>query len=131
MNVVHLVGRLTDDPQLRRTNSGKAVASFSVATNEWSGGQMTSEYHNCEAWERTAEFVTTHVKKGRLVEVTGRLKTDKWQDKDGNPRKTTKIVADKVNFAEGQRSGGGDGRRQAVQQEVFTNEQDYDPELGF
>ena len=91
MNKVFLVGRLTRDPELRTLPSGKPVANFVVATNEFrgNGAPERTEYHNLVAWDRLAEICGQFLSKGQLVDVEGRLQTRQWDDKDGNKRYTT------------------------------------------
>lgn len=84
MNKVLLVGRLTRDPELRSLPSGKPVATFSVATNEYrGGGGERTEYHACVAWDRLAEICGQFLSKGQLVDVEGRLQTRNWDDDAG------------------------------------------------
>lgn len=110
LNKVFILGRLTADPILRATPSGQQVASFSVATNRvWNdkNGQKQEavEYHNIVVWGRQAEVAGKFLNKGGLVLVEGRLQTRGWQDKQGQNRKTTEIIADRIQL--GPRPGGG------------------------
>lgn len=98
MNVAHLVGRLTHDVDTTMTHSGKAVASFQVATNEFRGGKEEAEFHRCVAWEKTADRLGEKGKKGRLVEINGRLQTREYQDRSGNTVKATEIVVNHLAF---------------------------------
>ena len=112
LNKVILIGRLTADPQLRTTTSGQPVTSFSVATNRfWTdkGGQKqeSTEFHNIVVWGRQAEVVNQFLKKGSLAMIEGRLQTRTWQGNDGQNRKTTEIIAERVQF--GPRSSGDSG----------------------
>lgn len=98
INKVILVGNLGQDPEVRHLESGSSVASFSVATNEnykdKSGEWVTiTEWHNIVAWRALAEQVERSFKKGMQVYVEGKLTSRKWQDKDGNERRTTEVVA--------------------------------------
>lgn len=98
VNQVTLVGRLGKDPELKYTQGGDAVANFSVATDEtWkdkSGEkQQRTEWHNIVAWKKLAEICGQYLRKGSQVLIQGRLQTRKWEDKDGNTRYTTEIVA--------------------------------------
>jgi len=118
LNKVFILGRLTADPQLRATPSGQQVASFGVATNRvWTdrGGQKqeSTEFHNVVVWGRQAEIVNQFLKKGSLVLVEGRLQTRSWQDKQGQSRKTTEIIAERIQL--GPRSNGAGGREPAVE----------------
>ena len=85
MNKVFLVGRLTRDPELRSLPSGKPVANFVVATNEYRGGGAgeRTEYHNCVAWDRLAEVCGQFLSKGQLIDIEGRLQTRQWDDDAG------------------------------------------------
>lgn len=101
LNKVFILGRLTGDPQLRTTPGGQSVSSFSVATNRtWtnkSGArQEDTEYHNVVVWGRQAEIATQFLTKGSLVLVEGRLQTRSWQDKQGQNRKTTEIICERM-----------------------------------
>lgn len=98
-----IVGRVSQAPDLRKTPSGQSVASFGVATNRaWTdkNGQKQEnvEFHNIVAWGKLAELASAYLAKGSLVLVEGRLETRGWNDKDGNPRRTTQIVAEGMQF---------------------------------
>jgi|TARA_B100001105_G_scaffold250766_1_gene239534 single-strand DNA-binding protein len=99
LNKVLLIGRLGQDPEIRHTKNGQAVASFSIATNEsWrdkeGGQQERTDWHNCVAFGPTAEkYIEPYVKKGTLVSIEGTLQTRSWDDKEGNKRYTTEVVA--------------------------------------
>ena len=101
LNKVFILGRLTADPQLRNIPSGQQVASFSLATNRvWTDktGQKKeeAEFHNIVVWGRQAEIASKFLTKGSLALVEGRLQTRSWEGKDGQPRKTTEIIADRI-----------------------------------
>lgn len=101
LNKVFVAGRLTADPELRTTPGGAHVISFSVATNRvWTdkngGRKEETEFHNIVAWGRQAEVVSQFSKKGGLILVEGRLQTRSWEGKDGQTRKTTEIVAERI-----------------------------------
>lgn len=101
LNKVFVLGRLTADPQLRSTASGQAVASFSLATNRvWTdktgNKQESVEFHNIVVWGRQAEIASKFLIKGSLVLIEGRLQTRSWDDKQGQKRKTTEIVAEQL-----------------------------------
>jgi len=105
------MGRLTRDPELRRTGSGIAVASFSVAVDRdfsgKDGGEKETDFIDCVAWRNTAEFVSKYASKGRMVAVSGRLQIRGWTDKDGNKRRTAEVVADNVYFGDSKNSNSG------------------------
>ncbi|THB68226.1 MAG: single-stranded DNA-binding protein [Desulfovibrio sp.] len=105
LNKVMLIGRLGRDPELRYTQSGTPVANFSMATDEsyrGKDGNMVeqTEWHNIVVWNKQGENCANYLSKGRLVFVEGRLQTRKWQDKQGQDRYTTEIVASRVQFLE-------------------------------
>lgn len=95
MNKTILVGRIGRTPDVKVTKGGTAVANFSVATDEFYGGESHTEWHRVVAWGKNAEFVGAYLSKGALVEIDGRNQTREWEDKDGNKRQTTEIH---VNF---------------------------------
>lgn len=112
LNKALIAGRLTADPQLRQTASGQPVASFGVATNRvWTdkagAKQEAVEYHNIVVWGRQAEIASKFLNKGAIVLVEGRLQTRGWTDKTGGQRKTTEIVAERIQFGPRAYSGGG------------------------
>ncbi|PIR98348.1 MAG: single-stranded DNA-binding protein [Candidatus Colwellbacteria bacterium CG10_big_fil_rev_8_21_14_0_10_41_28] len=120
LNKVYVAGRLTADPELRTTNSGDHVASFSIATNRYwrdkdGQKQEATEFHNIVVWGRQAEVVNQFSKKGSIILIEGRLQTRSWEGKDGQNRKTTEIVAENIqlgprgsdNFSGGNSSNGG------------------------
>jgi single-strand DNA-binding protein len=112
VNKVIILGNLGRDPELRHTPSGKAVCTLRVATNEsWTDQQSgerqeRTEWHGIVVWGRPAENCAQYLRKGRQVFVEGRLQTRKWQDKEGQDRWTTEIVADRVQFVGGGAGGG-------------------------
>jgi single-strand DNA-binding protein len=114
VNKVILVGNLGKDPEVRYTSGGQAVASLRIATSRsWTDKQSgqrkeETEWHDVEVWGKQAEQCGEYLSKGRQVYVEGRLKTDKWQDKQtGQDRYRVKIVADTVRFLGGGGAGGG------------------------
>ncbi|MFN2427318.1 MAG: single-stranded DNA-binding protein [Candidatus Binatia bacterium] len=114
VNKVMILGNLGQDPELRNTTSGKAVATLRVATtdtwNDASGArQERTEWHTIVVWGRSAENCKQYLAKGRAVFVEGRLQTRKWQDKEGHDRYSTEIVADRVQFVGGGGGGGAGG----------------------
>jgi single-strand DNA-binding protein len=102
MNRVMLVGRLTRDPELRSLPSGKPVATFTVATNDYrSAGNERTEYHACVAWDRLAEITGQFLSKGQLVDVEGRLQTRQWDDDAGKRHWKTEIVVSSLEMLSG------------------------------
>ena len=137
LNHIIIMGRLTSDPELRRTGSGIAVASFSVAVDRDFGknenGEKETDFIDCVAWRQTGEFVSKYFTKGRMAVVSGRLQIRNWTDKDGNKRKTAEIVADNVYFGDSKReksSGGNYGGYTAPAQDFETLDDD-DAQLPF
>lgn len=103
LNHITIMGRLTRDPELRRTASGVAVASFTVAVDRdfaEKGKEKETDFIECVAWRQTGEFVSKHFTKGKMIVVSGRLQIRKWNDKDGNKRSTAEVVADNVYFGD-------------------------------
>ena len=111
LNHITIMGRLTRDPELRRTGSGIAVTSFTVAVDRdfsgRDGGERETDFIDCVAWRQTGEFVSKYFTKGSMAVVSGRLQIRSWTDKDGNKRRTAEVVADNVYFGESKRSNEG------------------------
>ena len=109
LNHIVLMGRLTRDPELRRTGSGIAVASFRLAVDRdfapKDGGEKETDFIDVVAWRSTAEFVSRFFTKGRMAVVSGRLQMRNWTDKEGNKRTTAEVVADNVYFGDSKRDG--------------------------
>ena len=107
LNHIVIMGRLTRDPELRRTGTGVAVASFTVAVDRDFGknenGEKETDFIDCVAWRQTGEFVSKYFTKGRMAVVSGRLQIRSWTDKDGNKRRTAEVVADNVYFGDSKR----------------------------
>ena len=99
LNKIIMQGRLTRDPEMRRTGTGTAVASFTLAVDRDFGDKET-DFIECVAWKNTAEFVDKYFSKGRMAVVVGRLQIRSWNDKDGNKRKTAEVVAESVYFGD-------------------------------
>lgn len=111
LNKIVLMGRLTRDPELRKTQSGTAVASFSLAVDrDFKGqdGERETDFIDIVAWRGTAELVFKHFSKGRMMVVEGRLQIRDWKDKDGNNRRSAEVVADNVYFADSKKVSGSD-----------------------
>ena len=108
LNHISIVGRLTRDPELRRTNAGTAVASFTIACDRdfSQNGEKEVDFIDIVAWKHTAEFVSKYFSKGKMAIISGRLQMRSWTDKDGNKRRTAEIVADNVYFGESKKESG-------------------------
>ena len=108
LNHITIMGRLTRDPELKTTNSGIPVVSFSIAVDrdfaDKESGERGVDFIDVTAWRHTAEFVSRYFTKGRMAVVSGRLQTRNWTDKDGNKRKAVEIVADNVYFGDSKRN---------------------------
>lgn len=129
LNTITIMGRLTKDPELRKTTNGTSVATLSVAVDRDFDREKT-DFFNVVAWRNTAEFVAKNFSKGRAICVHGRLKTRKWTDKNGNSRTEYEIVADSVYFADSKPSGKNEAMRTTAPQE-FYEMQEEDEELPF
>ena len=116
LNHIVIMGRLTRDVELRRTGSGIAVASFTLAVDrDYSGkdgGEKETDFIDCVAWRQTGEFVSKYFAKGRMAVVSGRLQIRTWTDKDGSNRRTAEIVADNVYFGDSKKESSGDAPAQ-------------------
>ena len=111
LNHITIMGRLTRDPELRRTGSGIAVASFTVAVDRdfasRESGERETDFIDCVAWRQTGEFVSKYFTKGSMAVVSGRLQIRGWTDKDGNKRRSAEVVADNVYFGDSKRDSEG------------------------
>ena len=109
LNHITIMGRLTRDPELRRTGSGIAVASFTLAVDRdfpnKETGEKETDFIDCVAWRQTGEFVSKYFTKGRMAVVSGRLQIRKWQNDQGENRYSTEVVADNVYFGDSKREG--------------------------
>ena len=107
LNTITIMGRLTRDPELRRTGSGVPVASFTLAVDRDFGkdenGEKETDFIDCVAWRQTGEFVSKHFTKGRMAVVRGRLEIRSWTDKDGNKRRSAEVVAENIYFGDSKR----------------------------
>lgn len=131
LNHIIIMGRLTRDPELRRTGSGIAVASFSVAVERdypsKDTGEREVDFIDCVAWRQTGEFVSRYFTKGSMIVVSGRLQIRNWIDKDGNKRRTAEIVADDIYFGESKKSNGDSGSVGSVGTSPYANVPYYSP----
>ena len=108
LNHITIMGRLTKNPELRRTGNGTAVTSFTLAVDRdfKNNGETETDFIDCVAWKHTAEFVNEFFSKGRMAVVSGRLQNRSWTDKDGNKRKVSEVVADNVYFGDSKKDTG-------------------------
>ena len=104
INKAILMGRLTRDPEIRHTNSGTPVCSFSIAINNGYGENQTTDFINCVAWNKQAEFIERNFSKGKMIIVVGRIQTRTWEGTDGKKNYVTEVVANEVSFGESRRS---------------------------
>ncbi len=113
LNKIFLMGRLTRDPELRHTQSGTPVASFTLAVDhdfkDKTTGERATDFIDIVAWRQTGEFVSRYFSKGRMAVVEGRLQMRDWTDKEGNKRRSAEVVADQVYFGDSKRDGDGGG----------------------
>lgn len=132
LNKIIVMGRLTREPELRRTGNGTAVTSFTIACDRDFGDNET-DFLECVAWKNTAEFVEKYFSKGRMAVVSGRLQIRGWTDKDGNKRKTAEIVADNVYFGDSKSDNqqGGNAPAFATPSSDFAVLEDDDAQLPF
>ena len=136
LNKVFIMGRLTRDPELRRTQTGTAVAAFTLAVDrdykDKASGERATDFIDCVAWRQTGEFVSRYFTKGRMAVVEGRLTVRDWTDQNGNKRRNTEVVADQVYFGDSKHTQTVAGAKQAQQYSGFTEEKDADEgELPF
>lgn len=123
INKVILMGRLTRDPEMRHTNSGTPVTSFSVAINNGYGEKQRTDFVNCLAWNKTAEFVSKHFTKGKMIVIAdGRISTRSWETQDGKRAYATEVVAQEVNFGESKSS-----QQTATQPPMQDDDDDFTP----
>ena len=133
LNNVCVMGRLTRDPELRHTQSGTPVVSFSLAVDrdfkDKQTGERDTDFIECVAWRHTAEFISGYFAKGRAVVVSGRLQTRDYEDKQGNKRKITEVVAETAYFGDNKYNG--PAPNQEYTTENFSDVADEDEELLF
>ena len=128
LNKIFVMGRLTRDPELRRTNSGTAVTSFTLAVDrdfKNADGTKETDFIDVVAWRGTAEFTAKYFTKGRMAVVEGRLQMSDWTDKDGNKRRNAEVIADNVYFGNS-RSDNASGDHQAAKAPVNVDAEDFD-----
>lgn len=125
LNHICIMGRMTRDPELRRTGGGVAVTSFTLAVdrdyNPKDGSEKETDFIDCNAWRNTAEFIERNFHKGSMAVVSGRLQIRNWTDKDGNKRRSAEVVADHVYFGDSKKSSEGNSTYQSQ-----SDSQSYD-----
>lgn len=139
LNRIILMGRLTRDPELRRTQNGTAVTSFSIAVDRdfknKDTGEKSTDFIDIVAWRQSAEFVCDYFSKGRMAVVEGRLQIRDWTDKDGNKRRNAEVLADNIYFGDSKRDGDAVGGSytggQTAQSGEFREIDEDDGELPF
>ena len=113
LNRIIIMGRLVRDPELRTTQSGASVTSFTLAVDRdfksKESGEKATDFIDVVAWRATAEFVCKYFSKGRMAVAEGRLQIREWKDKDGNPRRTAEVIAENVYFGDSKRDGATSG----------------------
>ena len=117
LNKIFIMGRLTRDPELRRTQNGTAVAGFALAVDrdyKNADGTKETDFIEVVVWRSSAEFVSKYFAKGRMAVVEGRLQIRDWQDKDGNKRRNAEVVADNVYFGDSKKEGDSSGGYKAA-----------------
>lgn len=121
INKAILMGRLTRDPELRHTGSGTPVCSFSIAIDNGYGDNRQTDFINCVAWNKTAEFVEKYFTKGRMIIVIGRISTRTWEGQDGKKNYVTEVVASEVSFGESKRAADENGYSAPQRQDFDTD----------
>lgn len=107
LNHIDIMGRLTRDPELRYTNSQKPVASFTLAVDrDFGGDNKETDFIDCVAWNKTAEFVSKYFKKGQQAVVSGSLQMRDWTDRDGNKRRNAEVIVNNIYFADSKKTEG-------------------------
>lgn len=130
LNKCFLLGRMTKDPEIRRTNGGAAVTSFTLAVDRdfKTNGEKETDFIEVVAWRSTAEFVSKYFSKGRMAIVEGRLQIRDWTDKNGNKRRTAEVVADNVYFGDSKKEN---KQEPEYKQADFAEISEEDGELPF
>lgn len=138
LNHITIMGRITKEPELRRTGNGTAVTSFTLAVDRdyaEKGAERQTDFIDCVAWRSTAEFVDKYFGRGQMAVVSGRLQIRDWEDKGGNRRRSAEVVADNVYFGEQKRDAGANGAPsygvKPAPASVFAMLEDEDSQLPF
>lgn len=129
LNHAVIMGRLCADPELRRTNTGKAVVSFTIAVDNF-GKDNGASFISCVAWDKTGEFIGSYFLKGSPIVVEGRLQTRQYETKDGKKQTVTELVVTQAHFC-GKKEEKASGGEPTYQQNNFTPIEDDDAELPF
>jgi single-strand DNA-binding protein len=127
INKVILMGRLTRDPEMRHTNSGTPVTTFSIAIDNGYGDNKRTDFVNCLAWNKTAEFVSKYFGKGKMIIVIGHITTRSWETQDGKRAYATEVVANEVNFGESKTSPQLNTPQTAAQPPMQDDDDDFTP----
>ena len=130
INKAILMGRLTRDPVIRHTDSGKAVCNFTVAIDNGYGEEKSADFISCVAWNKTAEFVDKYFAKGRMIIVVGRIQTRTWEDRDGKKNYVTEVIASEVAFGESKKDAATNSAGHTAAGDDFTPI-DSDDDLPF
>lgn len=129
LNRVILMGRLTADPELKQTNNGNAVTSFTLAVDRnfsSKGEEKQTDFINCVAWRKTAEFISNYFSKGRMMAIEGSLQVRNYEDKNGNKRQAVEVIVDQAYFADSKNASAGSAASNACVEEFqsIDNEDD-------
>lgn len=129
LNLIALTGRITRDPELRKTDAGVSVTSFSMAVqrNYKIDGEYPTDFIDCVAWRGTADFICKHFKKGSMITVVGNLETRKFTDKDGNNRKAVEVIVKDAYFGDSAKKDNGNGGKQEAPAGYGGN---FEPDFG-
>ncbi len=133
LNKIAVMGRLTRDPELRRTQNGNAVTAFTIACDrdfKSQSGEKETDFLDIVAWRNTAEFVSKYLAKGRMAIVEGRLQIRDWTDREGGRRKSAEIVADNVYFGDSKREGAAGGNPAGRPVSAFPDDKEFEELYG-
>lgn len=134
LNRIIIMGRLVRDPELRTTQSGVSVTSFTLAVDrdiKSQSGERDTDFIDVVAWRQTAEFVCRYFGKGRMAVVEGKLQTRDWKDRDGNNRRTVEVIAGSVYFGDSKRDSGQAYSAPAAEPSGFSEIDDQENDLPF
>lgn len=133
LNHITIMGRLTKNPELRRTGTGTAVTSFTLAVDRdfKNNGETETDFIECVAWRNTGEFVNQYFAKGRMAVVSGRLQIRSWTDKDGNKRRTAEVNVDNIYFGDSKKEEVNNINSDPIPAQDFAVLNDEDAQLPF